>query len=103
MARVKTQVFRRRMRALRGTKKNVMQKAFEFFKRITPIDRGFARRNTKLVNNTIEANYPYAGVLDKGRHMTNRGMRGSKQAPDGMSKPTIQRFGQWVRNFIKGI
>jgi hypothetical protein len=103
MARIKTQVFKRRMRALRGTKKNVMQKAFEFFKRITPIDTGWAKRNTKLVNNNIVANYPYAGVLDKGRHMTNRGMRGSKQAPEGMSKPTIERFQTWVRNFIKGI
>jgi hypothetical protein len=103
VARVKTQVFKRKMRALRGTKKNVMQKAFEYFKRITPVDTGFARRNTRLVNNAIVAKYVYAPILDRGRHMTNRGMRGSKQAPDGMSKPTIQRFKQWVRNFIKGI
>lgn len=103
MANVKTQVFQRRMRALRGTKKNVIQKAFAFFKSITPIDTGFARKHTKLINWKIVANYPYAFVLDKGRHLTNRGMRGSKQAPKGMSNPTTKKFGEWVRNFIRGI
>lgn len=103
MARVKTQKFQQRMTALRGVKKNVIQQAFAYFKRITPVRTGFAKRNTRLVNNVIEAAYAYAFVLDKGRHMTNKGMRGSKQAPEGMSKPTIKKFGDWVRNFIKGV
>lgn len=103
MARVKTQAFRRQMTALRGTKKNVMQRAFSFFKSITPIDTGFARKNTKFINWKIIAAYPYAYVLDKGRHMSKRGMRGSKQAPDGMSIPTIKKYSEWVRKFIRGI
>ena len=103
MARVKTQKFQQRMNKLRGTKQNVMQKAFAFFKSITPIDTGWARKHTRLVKNNIEANYPYASILDKGRHMTTSGMRGSKQAPDGMSEPTIKKFADWVRNFIKGV
>jgi hypothetical protein len=103
MARIKTQVFNRKMRALKGTKKNVMQQAFAFFKSITPIATGFARKNTRLINNNIVANYPYASILDKGRHMTRRGLRGSEQAPDGMSQPTIAKFGEWVRKFIRGI
>lgn len=91
------------MTALRGCKKNVIQKAFAYFKGLTPVRTGFAKRNTKLVNDVIEAAYAYAFVLDKGRHMTPRGARGSKQAPEGMSKPTIKKFGEWVRNFIKGV
>lgn len=103
MANIKTQKFQQRMKALRGTKKNVMQRAFEFFKRITPIATGNARRNTRLVNWKIVANYPYAFVLDKGKHMTNRGARGSNQAPNGMTQPTVKKFGLWVRNFIRMI
>ena len=91
------------MRALRGTKKNVIKQAFDYFKRLTPIYTGFARRNTKLINWRIVANYPYAFVLDLGRHMTPRGARGSNQAPEGMSKPTVKKFGNWVRNSIRGI
>lgn len=56
----------------------------------TPIDTGNARRSTRLSKDTIIANYPYAEVLDKGRHRTDRGMRGSRQAPRGMTKPTLQ-------------
>lgn len=61
------------------------------FKRLTPIDKGNARRNTNLVGNqTIEANYAYAVPLDNGH---------SKQAPNGMTKP----FEQWVRMKAKQI
>lgn len=91
------------MNKLRGVKKNVIVEAFKYFKNITPVATGFARANTKLINNVITAAYNYAFVLDKGRHMTKRGMRGSKQAPKGMSTPTIKKFGEWVRNFIKGV
>jgi len=96
--------FNKRMIKLRGIKKNVMQKAFAYFKGITPVDTGNARRNTRLSSTyRIVANYAYAFVLDKGRHMTSSGARGSKQAPQGMSKPTIKKFGQWVNNFIRGV
>jgi len=95
--------FQQKMTALRGTKKNVMQQAFAYFKGITPIDTGNARRNTRLINSNIEAKYPYASVLDKGRHSTSSGMRGSNQAPEGMSKPTIRRFKQWIKDFIRKI
>jgi hypothetical protein len=40
-------------------------------------------------------------VLDKGRHMTNRGMRGSEQAPEGMSKPTTEFIKQTIDKIIK--
>lgn len=69
------------------------------FKDLTPINTGNAKRNTKLKGDAIEANYPYAEVLDKGRHMTNRGMRGSTQAPKGMSQP----FFKWLNKKVKQI
>lgn len=55
-------------------------KAFNFFYFQTPIDSGNARSKTKLKGDTIQARYPYAGRLDRGY---------SKQAPQGMSKPTL--------------
>jgi hypothetical protein len=59
--------------------KKLPHEAFEVFKAATPIKSGQARRNTKLVGSTIEANYNYAQVLDKGS---------SRQAPEGMTTPT---------------
>lgn len=53
--------------------------AFTFFKSHTPIKTGNARRHTILQKDTIVGAYPYAQRLDTGY---------SKQAPDGMSKPT---------------
>ena len=53
--------------------------AFTFFRAHTPVRSGNARRNTVLNKNTIVGAYPYAQRLDDGY---------SKQAPDGMSKPT---------------
>lgn len=72
----------------------VPQEAYDFFVKTTPVRSGNARRNTKFQNGIIRADYQYAEVLDKGRHMTKRGMRGSVQAPVGMTKPT--------EDFIKG-
>ena len=67
------------------------QDAEREFKALTPVDTGFARRNTRLANHdTIEANYPYAVPLDQGH---------SRQAPQGMTKP----FERWVRGKLKRI
>lgn len=60
---------------------SLAKKAYDHFRKITPIDTGNARRKTKLSHDTIYASYPYAQRLDQGW---------SKQAPDGMSKPTIE-------------
>ena len=72
------------------------------FKELTPIDTGNARRRTRLVNNKrIQAAYSYAQVLDRGRHMTSRGMRGSKQAPNGMTKPLRLWYKQHIRKLLR--
>jgi hypothetical protein len=53
--------------------------AYNEFVKQTPVRSGNARRRTKLQNDTIVADYPYAKRLDEGY---------SKQSPQGMSKPT---------------
>ena len=85
------------------------QEAYKVFKegdgagfKGTPVKTGFAKRNTKLKGQSIQANYKYAGVLDKGRHMTRRGMRGSEQAPQGMSKPTTAYIKKRLAQIVKG-
>ena len=82
--------------------KDVPKEAYQFFVKQTPVRSGNARRNTKLKGNTIQANYQYAEVLDKGRHMTSRGMRGSEQAPEGMTKPTEEFIQKRVNKIVQG-
>ena len=55
--------------------------AYKYWKSITPIDTGNARRRTRLQGRKIKANYNYAVPLDKGH---------SRQAPRGMSDPTTK-------------
>lgn len=78
------------------------REAFQEFVKVTPVDTGNARRHTSRSGNTINANYQYAGVLDKGRHMTGSGMRGSNQAPRGMIKPTQEFIARRVKQ-ITGV
>ena len=76
---------------------NITQEAYKKFVDVTPVRTGNAKRKTRKTGNSIDADYSYASVLDKGRHMTTRGMRGSDQAPEGMSKPTIDH----IRSYVK--
>lgn len=81
---------------------NLPQEAFQEFVKNTPVRTGNARRSTKLRNDIIEADYPYAEVLDKGRHMTTRGARGSNQAPRGMTKPTEEFVKKRTQQILQG-
>jgi hypothetical protein len=84
-----------KFRRAEEVKKNVMPKAFAFFKGITPRKSGNARNKTSLdPQNNIRARYAYASVLDEGS---------SRQAPKGMSEPTIERLKKWVDQYIKNI
>lgn len=67
--------------------KKLPVEAYRYWKDITPIRTGNARRRTRLQGSKIKANYNYAVPLDKGR---------SLQAPRGMSKPTEE----FIRNEI---
>jgi len=62
--------------------------AAEEFRSITPIRTGNARSKTRRVQQGIEANYHYATRLNDGY---------SKQAPDGMTKPTVEAIQAFVR------
>lgn len=61
--------------------------AYKAFKENTPIRKGNARRNTKKQGHTINADYPYAQRLEEGY---------SKQAPKGMTEPTLEEVRQYV-------
>jgi hypothetical protein len=72
-----------------------MPQAYKFFQSLTPIKSGNARRRTRLNNNKdIEARYDYASYLDEGS---------SKQAPKGMSEPTVVELKKLVARYIKKI
>jgi len=58
----------------------IQDQAYQYFRDHTPVRSGNARRNTVQKGDAIQANYAYAGRLDTGY---------SKQAPDGMTQPTI--------------
>lgn len=62
--------------------------AHEEFQKITPIRTGNARRNTNRISDGVEANYNYANALNEGR---------SSQAPEGMTKPTVDAIQSFVR------
>lgn len=65
------------------------RRAHDEFKQETPIRTGNARSKTELRGKEIQANYPYAVRLEK------EGW--SKQAPQGMSEPTID----WIREQLR--
>lgn len=68
------------------------KQAYDFWVKTTPVDTGNARRKTSLSGNTISANYNYAVPLDKGH---------SRQAPQGMSKPTGDFIRRSVRQMLR--
>jgi hypothetical protein len=61
--------------------------AYKTFKSVTPIRSGNARRKTKKEGKRIVADYPYAQRLEEGY---------SKQAPKGMTEPTIDAIRDYV-------
>lgn len=69
------------------------KEAYKFFRDITPVRSGNARRNTHLTGDTIQGDYPYATRLDNGY---------SRQAPNGMSRPTEQFVQDYIKKQSKG-
>jgi len=62
--------------------------AHEEFRKITPIRTGNARKRTNRINRGVEAAYPYANRLNEGH---------SRQAPKGMTDPTVDKIQEYVR------
>jgi hypothetical protein len=69
------------------------REAYKEFVKDTPIRSGNARRKTRLSGNKIVAGYNYAQKLDEGF---------SRQAPDGMTKPTEEFIKKRMTQIIKG-
>jgi hypothetical protein len=69
------------------------QVVYQQFVSLTPRKTGNARSRTRLVNNRkIQAQYAYATRLDRGW---------SKQAPQGMTKPTKEFMKQRIRQILR--
>jgi hypothetical protein len=70
-------------------------RAYEYFKGVTPIKTGNAKRNTNFEKRTnggtIRGDYPYANRLNEGY---------SKQAKRGMTEPTIREIRRMVRRVL---
>ena len=75
-----------------ATPESLAKQVYKYFVDITPINTGNAKRRTKLNGDTIHADYPYATRLDNGY---------SNQAKDGMSKPTLDKLSELVKNNLK--
>ena len=78
--------------ALKDIPDGVMTQAGKYFKKITPRDKGYARRNTTYSESGIKANYGYAHRLDTGW---------SKQAPAGMSEPTEEYIDKLIDQNVR--
>lgn len=72
--------------------KNLIDVAYPYFKKITPIRKGNARRSTIKTNDGIEAKYAYAERLDQGY---------SKQAPKGMVDPTWEYIKEYIKRELR--
>jgi len=75
--------------------KTVAKHGYDVFRKTTPIRTGNARSSTEFKPRArgyrIEANYEYANRLNEGY---------SKQAPKGMTEPTIQEMQKKARETI---
>jgi len=93
--RVRGQHIGRRLRKMSEKLKTVPEASFWEFRRVTPLGSGNAKRKTQFDGKeTITADYPYVIPLNKGS---------SKQAPEGMYKPTMRFTRQKVRRIIAGV
>lgn len=83
MVEVDTKAARKLLRDVDRAIRDTWQDTGVFFKNTTPVRTGNARSRTRQVANKISADYAYAGRLDEGW---------SKQAPNGMSDPSVEYF-----------
>lgn len=71
------------------------RRGYEEFKKITPIRTGNAKSNTNFKNiptgGRVSGDYPYANRLNQGY---------SKQAPKGMTGPTIEYLRKEVKKVL---
>jgi hypothetical protein len=110
---VNDKIYKRKIKKLeRYIARRLPEETLNEFKENTPIDRGFARRNTKIKNKskrgfTIIGDYNYSGVIDRGKYPnppangTGKTRGGySTQSPKGMTKPTMDMIRKKIKKFI---
>ena len=85
---IDTSKLQSKVQGLRAIMPRITPYVHQEFIRNTPVKSGYARSRTSLSGRVITARYPYAAVLDAGRGFRDGRMRGSTQAPEGMTKPT---------------
>jgi len=81
-----------RLRQIERDLRPLVDLAGRHFVSVTPKRSGNARRSTDVRGNSIEANYNYANRLNEGY---------SKQAPTGMTDPTIDFIRRTVRKILR--
>lgn len=74
-----------------ANRNDLTQVAYDYFVKMTPEDKGNAKRSTYKFANEIVAAYPYATRLDEGY---------SSQSPKGMSEPTKEYLQQYIQKKI---
>lgn len=94
MAKVDLRSFNQQMKKLEAALESLPEDAHQEFVKNTPVRSGNARRNTRLQDTKIVANYAYSQRLDEGY---------SKQSPDGMSQPTEEWIRKEVDRRLKGL
>ncbi len=94
MAKVDLKDFRRQMTELREQLDNLPEAAHAEFVKNTPKRSGNARRNTRLQDTKIIADYAYSQKLDEGY---------SPKSPQGMTEPTEQWIQKEVDRRLKGL
>lgn len=84
-----------RLNKIQNQLERIPPQAYRHFKSITPKRTGNAKNKTNYASTdfggSIRGDYPYANRLNEGY---------SKQAPDGMTKPTIDKIRQLVKRVI---
>lgn len=96
-----------------NTRSRFPKRVLEEAKKNTPRQTGYAKRNTELKKVSegyeIIGDYPYSGVIDKGLYgkppgsangpKTQKGY--SKQAPEGIVKPTLEKARELAFRFLR--
>ena len=90
--RVNDRQFEKLIDDLEGVPTDLIKSAGAYYKSITPIDSGNARRKTSVKGKSIHADYAYADRLDNGY---------SRQAPRGMSEPTIDYIDREMERLLR--
>ena len=89
MSRIRTPNLDRHIQRMKQLERDLPKDAHDHFRKTTPIDTGNARSKTDLQGKQIQGNYDYVNRLNTGY---------SRQAPGGMTNPTIE----FIRDKIRG-